>query len=167
MSPAQADLAGCRVLDAHAQPHGARAPRCAAGFRRHARQHFAKQHRAATSCLQGVRCFAPIFNGIIYDSVQAVGQCPLCPLKQTFVSALSMSALCQKRTSFRRPSQSDFDEPKIVYLTSKLIGSDGLLSPPALCASRTRKNVSTSGDTDVKRKEKSVLLPATVPTTFA
>jgi hypothetical protein len=28
----------------------------------------------------------------------AVGQCPLCPQKRTFVSALSVSALCHKRT---------------------------------------------------------------------
>ena len=32
------------------------------------------------------------------DWQAAVGQCPLCPQKRTFVSALSMSALCQKRT---------------------------------------------------------------------
>ena len=31
--------------------------------------------------------------------VAAVGVCPLCPQKRTFVSALSMSALCHKRTS--------------------------------------------------------------------
>ena len=79
-----------------------------------------------------------------------------------------MSAKCQKRTSYQSAFAVDFDEPNIVYRTSKLIGSDGLLSPPALCASRTHvaQRSSTSGDTDVKRKEKSVLLPATVPTTF-
>ena len=39
-------------------------------------------------------------NALIYKSslVSAVGHCPLCSQKRTFLSALSMSALCHKRT---------------------------------------------------------------------
>jgi hypothetical protein len=45
--------------------------------------------------------FAEVFQGfqlgraLIDIGKPAVGHCPLCPQKRTFVSALSMSTLCQ------------------------------------------------------------------------
>jgi hypothetical protein len=41
----------------------------------------------------------PLGLGRVLINRGCFGQCPFCPQKQTFVSALSMSALCQKRTS--------------------------------------------------------------------
>ena len=46
---------------------------------------------------QSAICPPPLHREIEIGKA-AVGQCPLCPLKQTFFSALSMSALCHKRT---------------------------------------------------------------------
>jgi hypothetical protein len=48
---------------------------------------------------------------LISSLVRAVGPCPLCPQKRTFVSALSMSALCQKRTSCLHLDELSHDLP--------------------------------------------------------
>ena len=86
-------------------------------------------------------------------------------------SALSMSALCHKRTFYvlcadetvRRGGMARTSRRTELRRRFRFVVPSCSASAPAGGVCRTRKSDAISGETDVNRTEKSVLLPGTVP----